>query len=280
MPSEAVIRAFDGVRKFLALPPRYTEALIRAFDCVRRFFAMPPQHMLMRLQVELSPYFNRLPAGEFEVRLTEAKLLRLVQADSLESLHERVMAARMPWSTSALDEAALAKWAPAERSRVLEKARTVLDGRVRLLGSGPIGVLRADGGEIDWHVDPRSKLGWPFAYFHDLDPADLERASDVKLPWELSRLQWLIPVAQAWRLTGEERYSRYVGDVLEHWLTHNPYAWASTGRARWSGHARLHAVLVLHESRRCPFVAGPWSSFPPATRDLPTSAFRATPHRN
>jgi uncharacterized heparinase superfamily protein len=48
--------------------------------------------------------------------------------------------------------------------------------------------------------------------------------ADVKFPWELSRLQWLIPVGQAYLLTGDERYARAARDVLDEWIAGNPYA--------------------------------------------------------
>src|SRR6185503_11804306 len=41
--------------------------------------------------------------------------------------------------------------------------------------------------------------------------------------WELSRMQWLIPLGQAYQLTGDERYAAAARDVLEQWIAANPY---------------------------------------------------------
>ncbi len=47
-------------------------------------------------------------------------------------------------------------------------------------------------------------------------------ASDVKVPWELSRLQWLMPAGQAYLLSGDERYAEAVRAVLEDWIDAEP----------------------------------------------------------
>ena len=54
--------------------------------------------------------------------------------------------------------------------------------------------------------------------------------SDVKVPWELSRLQWLMPAGQAYLLDGDERYAEAVRAVLEDWIDANPCA----GTVNWS----------------------------------------------
>ena len=41
-----------------------------------------------------------------------------------------------------------------------------------------------------------------------------QRPSDIKVPWELSRLQWLIPAGQAYLLTGDERFAAAAREVL------------------------------------------------------------------
>ena len=54
----------------------------------------------------------------------------------------------------------------------------------------------------------------------------------VKLPWEISRLGWLVPAGQAYVLTGEERYAEAAAEVLDEWIAANPHArtvnWACT----------------------------------------------------
>jgi uncharacterized heparinase superfamily protein len=78
---------------------------------------------------------------------------------------------------------------------VLELAGRVLDNRFELLGH-PVAV-RSDGG-LDWHRDPRSGHDWPAdTYYLDVTTVRGD-GSDVKYPWELSRCQHLLTLAQAW----------------------------------------------------------------------------------
>ncbi len=111
---------------------------------------------------------------------------------------------------------------PAPELRQVRGAAALARARVvDLLGSGPTTL----GDPIDWHLDFKSGLRWPLRFFRDLDLNDLRRASDVKVPWELSRLQWLLPLAQEYRTTRDERDAAFVRDVLMQWIQRNPYAW-------------------------------------------------------
>ena len=53
---------------------------------------------------------------------------------------------------------------------------------------------------------------------------DLGRDSDVKVPWELSRLQWLIPVGEDYALGGDRSHPEFVRDVVVNWIEANPFA--------------------------------------------------------
>lgn len=192
---------------------------------LKKFFALPPEYMLLRLQAEVAPYLDRMPAMQFDDRLSETALLAALEADSLDSLHGRVTAQRMPWTKSPPGADVLDRWAPRESELLQQRAETALAGKVDLLGSGPVQLFLGSAPEIDWYRDYKSGLSWPFAYFRDLDPANLGVGTDVKFPWELSRAQWLIPVAQAWRLTGKPQFAEYARAVIEHWILRNPYGW-------------------------------------------------------
>jgi Heparinase II/III-like protein/Heparinase II/III N-terminus len=101
---------------------------------------------------------------------------------------------------------------------VLARAEAALGRRVDLLGSGPLTLGRP----IDWERDPRTGTRWERGYAPRL--AYVRPPADVKLPWEISRVQWLLPAAQAYEQTGDERYAAGVRDVLDEWIAANPYA--------------------------------------------------------
>ena len=81
--------------------------------------------------------------------------------------------------------------------------RDAVERRVDLLGSGPTEL----GTPVDWLCDFKTGRRWEPAYARRIEYANLDEPSDVKVPWELSRMQWLIPAAQAYALTGDERYA-------------------------------------------------------------------------
>lgn len=104
---------------------------------------------------------------------------------------------------------------------MLAAAEAALARRVDLLGSGPVELGRP----IDWLRDFKTGRRWAPGFAPRIAYVDWTDESDVKVPWELSRLQWLIPAGQAYVLTGEERYAAAVREVLEEWIEANPYGW-------------------------------------------------------
>jgi hypothetical protein len=49
------------------------------------------------------------------------------------------------------------------------------------------------------------------------------RVKDIKVPWELSRLQQLVVLARAYEQYHDERYAHAAHRQLQHWLQYNPY---------------------------------------------------------
>ncbi|GMU52004.1 MAG: hypothetical protein AMXMBFR33_11500 [Candidatus Xenobia bacterium] len=105
----------------------------------------------------------------------------------------------------------------ADEPGFLERAEEAREQRVDLLGSGPLSLR-----PVDWHRDYRSGYVWPRRHIRRLQAA--RTGAEVKFPWELSRHQWLLPLGQAYRATGEERYAQAARELLSGWIAHNPYA--------------------------------------------------------
>ena len=57
---------------------------------------------------------------------------------------------------------------------------------------------------------------------HRLPVNDLDNPSDIKVVWELSRLQWLLPVGQAYILSSDEKFAEFTRVVIEEWIASNP----------------------------------------------------------
>lgn len=144
--------------------------------------------------------------------------------DAAAVLRGRVLEA-MP--TVARFEQRLGRLDAAERDDLLGRADAAAAHRVDLLGSGPVEL----GPEIDWQCDFKTGRRWPLAHISKV-PISYPDASDIKVPWELSRFQHLPLLSAAYRLTGDERYLDELGTQLEHWIAHNPVEvganWACT----------------------------------------------------
>lgn len=182
---------------------------------ILRALRKPPRVVAKRAVLEARAQVNRYLLPRRARRFDRRALLRALGAPSLDALWTR-LAARP-----------FAAWLPdvnadvpdVERRRIVDAADEALAHRVDLLGSGTFEL----GHVIDWHKDFKTNHDWPVVYARDIDYVNLDRPSDVKVPWELSRMQWLIPAAQAWRLSGDERYARAVRTVIEQWIEANPY---------------------------------------------------------
>lgn len=77
----------------------------------------------------------------------------------------------------------------------------------------------------DWSSDPVSGYRWPRRFHTGYRYADLVRPgcpSDIKVPWELGRLQFLPLLALAYRISGRRRYTRVAAELVEGWTSANP----------------------------------------------------------
>lgn len=145
-------------------------------------------------------------------------ILTDVGAQRLEAAWEQLSSRPFPAVTN-LAQAALDQISPGESTRLLALAAAAIRGDLELLGSGRLPL----GNRFDWHRDYKSGQRWDPDFFGRISYGQPDAQSDVKFPWELSRLQWLIPAAQAYVLTGDEVYAERVRNVLDDWIGQNPY---------------------------------------------------------
>ncbi|NOX87877.1 MAG: hypothetical protein GXO77_02545 [Calditrichaeota bacterium] len=84
---------------------------------------------------------------------------------------------------------------------------------------------------IPWQSDPLSLKPFPQGFYRDIDIFTNENPGDVKHVWEVNRLQFVIELAKAYYLSGEEKYRSKLENLLRDWYEKNPYqtgiAWAS-----------------------------------------------------
>ncbi len=109
---------------------------------------------------------------------------------------------------------------PGAREDILRAADAVVRHELDLLGSGP----RTLSTPLPWHEDFKTGRRWPLDYAADIEYLELDRPSDVKVPWELSRCQHFTRLGQAYWLTGEDRYAAEFAAEVTDWIASNPYA--------------------------------------------------------
>lgn len=79
------------------------------------------------------------------------------------------------------------------------------------------------GGMPDWHLDPVTGDRWPAGdYCFDIPYRHADAFGDVKNVWELSRLQYLQPLAAYARIAEDGEATRLCLDHLLSWIDNNP----------------------------------------------------------
>jgi hypothetical protein len=193
---------------------------------LRRALGRSPRAVAHRAAYELVAESERYRAPRRDRRFDRQQLLARCGASDLDSLWTALAARPYPAHTRGVDPARHRELCPGGEERILKAAGDALARRVKLLGSDSVEL----GPTIDWSRDFKSGVAWPRAFMRDIAYVDPQDASDVKVPWELSRLQWLMPAGQAYLLTGDERYAQAARATLESWIDANPYA----GSVNWS----------------------------------------------
>ncbi|WP_299570202.1 alginate lyase family protein [uncultured Williamsia sp.] len=95
---------------------------------------------------------------------------------------------------------------------------------------------------VDWSHDPIRDLHWPDLPADRIDHRTID--GDVKWIWELNRLQHLPLLAQAWLVTGDDRYADAALDDLESWTVANPPGHGIAWRGAFEAGIRALSVAV------------------------------------
>jgi len=125
---------------------------------------------------------------------------------------------------------------------LISRADEILRGRVPLLGTSI-----ETGIEPAWRRDYLSGRETPAIFFRRIPYLDSAIVGDHKNIWELNRHQHLVLVSQAFALSKDPRYSRFVMEQLRHWFRENPFQcginWSSSLEV---GFRALSWLWILH----------------------------------
>lgn len=211
----------------------------RWLELVRRFAGRPPSAFVRFAGRQLQGAWVQARIPGLAARLDPVRLCRHLNTSSIGDFWHAMSGAPVLGAAGPVDPATLESLCSGAMARIRAAAEKAAIREVDMLGSGPIRL----GAPIDWHTDFRSGRRWPDGPARQIDVLDLARDSDVKVPWELSRLQWLLPLGQAYLMDGEERWAEAARAVIDDWIAGNPVAEG----VNWSSamEAALRAIVLV-----------------------------------
>lgn len=228
---------------------------------VQRGIKKPPKVILERIYRELKAELERFYMPNKVKKFTWRQLIKETGHKSFNALWQDLASNPYPAYTGLPLESEVDELLPNHKDFILFRAQLAMEHKVELLGSGLINL----GKKIDWHKDYKTGYGWEPDYFRSIDFLNRDRPSDVKFPWELSRLQWMIPLGQAYLITLDESYAMKAKMLLADWMEENPVAqsvnWVCTMEAAirlftftWLFHAFKHSKAWQDKKFRKTFI--------------------------
>lgn len=190
---------------------------------LKRLASKPPTYVVRRLTQEVRMQSERFVAPAFARTISGQRLARWAGQSSIDGLWEALASKSYPARSAPVDRSDYDRAFPGSAEIILAAAERALKHEIDLLGTGPVQM----GPTIDWLQDYKTGDRWPVQFCKAIDYLNKGRPSDVKVPWEISRLQWLLPVGQAYLLSnGDERYAQGARAVFDSWIDNNPYAYS------------------------------------------------------
>ena len=191
-------------------------------DRARRAARKSPRELASRL-IEMGWTQLQRPWSRVYPRLlAEPVLVKLAGAASIDALWQAQLAAPFFLSPDRRQE-----WThdfraryPDAPSSIVSAADRVIRHEFDLLGSGSVALAE----RLPWHTDFKSGREWPVDYSPDIEYLEIDKPTDIKVPWELSRCQHFATLGQAYWLTSDERYAQEFVDQTSDWIARNPWS--------------------------------------------------------
>ena len=215
---------------------------------IRRLARMPWSEIAGRTRQEAAKLIDRVTASDridMRALLQEQAPLFANPAAALQILRE---AAPRRFFAGVENPSWIAQLLPDHRSAVLTSAESSMQNRFNLLGYRTLWF----GEPIDWHLEPVSSRRAPRRHWTTLNPLDAGLVGDSKIVWELNRHQWLVQIAQAYAMSGDEQYAERCLSTIESWIDANPYGvginWSSSLEVAYRVMSWSWILLLLRNS--------------------------------
>ena len=194
---------------------------MKTLELLKRAAGKSPRYLAKRASMEMRRALGARRLRRRLERETAALLAHRAGVASLRELWEKSSARALAF-TEARRETLRGLYAgrfAREREALDAEVERILAHEFDLLGSGPVRL----GPAIDWHLDFKSGYRFPSDVPSGaIDYAQLDRPSDVKVPWELSRGQHLTRLGQAWVVVRDPRAPREFEEEVRSWIAANP----------------------------------------------------------
>ena len=190
---------------------------------MRKAFSLPPGEVLRRFTGRAVRYARRLRNRRRTGTISEAQFLAALvrPAPSLGEFAARRMDSE-PLVPASVHSARMAEWikshAAGSLDPLLSAARAVQGGTFDLLGSGPVPL----GPDPDWQRDFKSGMRWDERAYSLEIVQTPDRGHDIKVPWELSRLQHLVVLGIAAAVTKDPAFRLTALGQVDSFLSGNP----------------------------------------------------------
>ena len=145
-------------------------------------------------------------------------------------------------------QAALTKLRPELATELVARADGIVRGSVSLMGLGNVQV----GSPTRWHVEPLAGRTAPQGvHWSQVDFLNPDVVGDHKILWEFNRHQQLVTLAQAWVVTGDERWADSAFKLTGSWWCDNPPGigvnWASSLEVAYRAISWCWMLALLRE---------------------------------
>ncbi len=124
---------------------------------------------------------------------------------------------------------------------VVREAEDILQGKIRYFSHQSMVV----GAPPDWFRNPLNGKACQYPERHWSKIGDFNQdIGDIKICWELSRFDWILVLARAYRTTADERFLATLNSWVTDWIKHNPLNTGPNWKCGQESSIRLLQVLL------------------------------------
>ena len=130
-----------------------------------------------------------------------------------------------------------------KKQQIITAADNICNHIFDFLGTGKL----RWGKKIEWNFDIKSNYSWNPKFYSCYRQNELMPSNgvDIKIPWELNRLHHLVTLAQAYKLTNNEKYSSECLKQYNDWSKKNPFCYGINWTSTMEVSVRVVNLIVM-----------------------------------